>query len=263
MLENPFDLSGRVAIVTGGGTGIGEAIAHVLARYGADVVVASRKLEKLEAVAREVSAATGRRCLPVTTDVRDEEQVKAMVERTVAELGRIDILVNNAGGGYLFPLEQTPLDRWDNNIALNLTGPFLCTRAVGPHMISGGGGAIVNISSDAGRSGVRGGSAYSAGKAGLQMFTRVVAAEWGPHGIRANCICVGAIASEGALRSWDRAGLKREEMARQMPLRRIGEPEDIAWPVLFLASDASRYMSGETFGVDGGPAGMGGLPEPD
>src|SRR5207302_5275823 len=121
----------------------------------------------------------------------------------VDELGRIDIVVNNAGGSYLFPLEDTSVDRWDNSFALNVRGPFLLTQAAGRHMLDQGSGVFVNISSAAGLTGVSGGAAYSAAKSALQMLTKVVAMEWGPKGIRANCIAVGAIASEGALRSWE------------------------------------------------------------
>ncbi len=261
MAEYSFDLTDRVAIITGGGTGIGAATARVFAAHGAHCVLTSRKTENLERVAAEITRAyPGRRCLPIACDVRDEDQIEAMVARTVDELGTVDILVNNAGGAYMFPLMDTPTDRWDNNISLNLRGPFICTRVAGRHMIEQGRGAIVNVSSGAGMGGVRGGAAYSAGKAGLQMFTRVVAAEWGPRGIRANAVAVGLVASEGALRSWDRAGIDPDEIAKSIPVRRVGVPEDIAWPILFLASDAAAFVSGETLYVNGGPS-MGGIPE--
>ncbi len=262
MVEYGLDLTDQVAIVTGGGTGIGAATAKLLAQHGAHTVIASRKLENLERVAGEIEAATGRRCLPIQCDVRDEDSVNAMVERAFTELGRIDILVNNSGGGYMFPLLQTAADKWDNNVALNLRGPFLCTKAVGQHMIDNGGGRIVNISSGAGVSGVRGGAAYSASKAGLQMFTRVTAAEWGKYGIRCNAVAVGLVANEGSRRSWARAGMDEAAIVAQIPRRRVGEPEDIAWPVLFLVSTASDYVSRETLFVNGGPS-LGGLPDED
>jgi NAD(P)-dependent dehydrogenase (short-subunit alcohol dehydrogenase family) len=258
--DDPFDLSGRVAIVTGGGTGIGAETVRLLAAHGADIALASRNLQNLERVAREVSAATGRRCLPIATDVKEEDEVVRMVERTVAELGRIDILVNNAGGTRLGPLASTPTQAWDNSLALNLRGPFLCTREAGRQMLKQRRGVIVNISSGAGLSGVKGGAAYAAAKSGLQMLTRVVAAEWGPHGIRANCIAVGLVASERAVEAWKRAPLDREAMISRIPLRRVGLPRDIAYPILFLASEASAFMSGQTFAVDGGPT-MEGIPD--
>lgn len=245
MIE-PGELRGKVAIVTGGGTGIGADAARLLAGAGADVVVAARKVDRLEAVAEEVRG-IGRRCLVVPTDVREEAQCLALVERTVAELGRVDVVVNNSGGSYLFPIEDTPLEKWDNSFDLNVRGPFIITQAAGRHMLAQGGGVFVNISSATGVSGVRGGVAYASAKAGLQMMTRVVAMEWGDRGIRANAIAVGAVASEGALRSWGRAGILDDLLPR------AGQPMDIANTILFLATDASRFMNGQTLLVAGNP----------
>lgn len=262
MIDAPFDLTDRVAIITGGGTGIGAETARVFARYGAHTVIGSRKVENLKKVAAEIEDATDRKCLTVQCDVRNEDDCVNLVAQTIEHFGRVDILVNNAGGSYLYPLKDTDVDRWDNMVNLNLRGPFVVTREAGRHMMEQGHGAIINISSGAGVSGVKGGAAYSAAKAGLQMFTRVVSAEWGKYGIRANCIAVGAIASEGALRSWTKAGMDPVEMGRSMPLGRVGQPEDIAYPVLFLACDAAQYLTGETISIAGGP-GMGGLPDED
>ena len=247
MRPDPDELAGQVAIVTGGGTGIGEAAARLLAASGADVVVAARKVERLERVADEIRA-SGRRCIAVPTDVRSEEDIHRLVDTTVGELGRIDIVVNNAGGSYLFPMEDTPIDRWDNSFALNVRGPFMLTQVAGRHMLAQGGGVFVNISSGAGLNGVVGGVAYSCAKAALQMLTRVVAMEWGPKGIRANCIAVGAIASEGAIRSWTRAGLIEQGI-----LDRAGQPEDIANGILYLATSASQFMNGQTIALTGSP----------
>ena len=185
-----------------------------------------------------------------------------MVEATVAELGRVDILVNNAGGSYMFPFLTTPVDRYDNNMALNLRGPYVLIQAVAPHMVRHGGGAIVNISSAAGVQGVRGGAVYSAAKAGLQMLTRVVAAELGPRGVRCNCIAVGGVASQGALRSWARFGESAESMGARVPLRRVGQPEDVAWAVLYFVTGMSSWVTGETLGVNGGPV-LGGMADED
>ncbi|HEX3516140.1 MAG TPA: SDR family oxidoreductase [Trebonia sp.] len=247
-----------MALVTGGGTGIGAAIAEVLAFHGADVVIAGRKLDNLLAAAESIAARTGRRIVPVQTDVRHEDEVADLVRRTVREFGCIDILVNNAGGAYMFPVLKTPPERWDNSIALNLRAPYLTTLHTLPHMVAARRGTIVNISSVTAISGVRGGAAYAAGKAGLQAFTRVVAGEHGPHGIRANAIAVGTVASEGALRAWHRAGMNPADLEREIPLRRVGQPSDIAWGVFFLASDMSGWMTGQTIVIDGGPV-MGGL----
>jgi NAD(P)-dependent dehydrogenase (short-subunit alcohol dehydrogenase family) len=249
-----FDLTGRVAIVTGGGTGIGAATARVLAENGADVVIASRTLADLEEVAARIEADTGRRALPVVTDVKREDDVEAMVGRTVDVFGRVDVLVNNAGGTRLGPLESLPPKAWDSAFDLNVRSAYLATRAVGPHMRSVGGGAIVNVSSGAGLTGVKGGAHYASAKAALQMFTRVSAAEWGPHGIRCNCVAVGLVASERAVAAWEVAGLSPEAMTADRPARRPGRPEEVAYPVLFLVSDAASFVNGETLAVNGGPA---------
>jgi NAD(P)-dependent dehydrogenase (short-subunit alcohol dehydrogenase family) len=256
--KDPFAIEGKVAIVTGGGTGIGAATARLLAMYGATPVIASRKADNLQRVAAEIEAETGRHVTWVETDVRDEGSCSQLVERTVAEEGRLDVLVNNAGGAYMFPFVDTPVDRFDNNIGLNLRGPYVLSQLAAPHMIAQGGGTIVNISSGAGINGVKGGAVYSAGKAGLQMLTRVVAAELGPKGIRCNCIAVGGVASEGALRSWARFGQSAESMGSHVPLRRVGMPEDIAWGVLYFAGDMSSWVSGQTLSIDGGPV-LGGM----
>lgn len=255
-----FSLTDRVAIVTGGGTGIGAATARLFAEHGAHVVVASRTVAELERVAAEVEEATGRRCVPVPTDIKEEEQVVRLVERTIEELGKVDILVNNAGGTRLGRLEDLPTRAFDSAVGLNLRGAYLCTREAGRHMIEQRSGAIVNVSSGAGVTGVKGGAHYASAKAGLQMFTRVTAAEWGRYGIRANCVAVGLVASERAVEAWEVARLDQRAMVQGIPLGRAGEPIEVAYAMLFLVSDAASYVSGQTFSVDGGP-GMGGIPD--
>jgi NAD(P)-dependent dehydrogenase (short-subunit alcohol dehydrogenase family) len=258
-----LDLTGLVAIVTGAGTGIGARTSHVLAEHGADVALAGRKAERLEATAESVRTSTGRAALVVPTDVREDDSVQALIDATVARYGRIDLLINNAGGAYMFALKDTPPDRWRNAIELNLTSAYLCSRAAAPHLFQSPSAAIVNISSAAGVHGVKGGAAYAAGKAGLQMFTRVTAAEWGPKGVRCNAIAVGGVASEGAIRSWARFGATPDSMGAGVPLRRVGWPEDIANGVLFLTSPMGSWITGQTISIDGGPGSMGGLADAD
>lgn len=153
----------------------------------------------------------------------------------------------------MYPLMDTPPDRWRNTVALNLDSVYLCMRAALPHLAEAPGAAIVNISSAAGVLGVKGGAAYASAKAGLQMLTRVAAAEWGPKDVRCNAIAVGSVATEGALRSWARFGATAESMGREVPLRRVGRPDDIAYGVLFLVSPMSVWITGQTLAIDGGP----------
>jgi citronellol/citronellal dehydrogenase len=253
MISEQLDFSGRVAIVTGGGTGIGYATAMQLARLGANVVIAARTADELEAAAARITEASGNRCLAVPTDVKQEDACIAMVQRTMDEFGRVDILVNNAGGTRMGPLESIPTRGWDSIFDLNARSAYFCTREAGKHMIAQRSGSIVNISSGAGVNGVKGGAHYSAAKSALQMFTRVTAAEWGRFGIRANCVAAGAIASERVSEAWKVAGLDEAEMGKATPLGRLGTPDDMANMIVFFASDAASYISGETISVCGGP----------
>ena len=260
MISDLLDFTGRVAIVTGGGTGIGYAAARQFAKLGASVVIASRTADELEAAAARIAKESGGRCLAVPTDVKDEDACIRMVERTVDEFGRVDILVNNAGGTRMGPLEAIPTRGWDSIFELNVRSAYVCTREAGKHMIAQKSGAIISISSGAGVNGVRGGAHYSAAKSALQMFTKVTAAEWGKHGIRANCVAAGAIASPRVLDAWKVAGLDPDAMGAAIPLRRTGTPEEMANMIVFFASDAASYITGQTISVDGGPA-LGGIPD--
>ena len=258
MITDGLDFTGRLAIVTGGATGIGYATALQLARLGADTVIASRTVDELEAAAARIASISGKRCLPVPTDVKDEAACIRMVEQAMAAFGRIDILVNNAGGTRMGPLEHIPSRGWHSIFELNTHSTYYCTREAGRHMIAAKSGAIVNISSGAGENGVKGGAHYSAAKAAVQMFTRVTAAEWGRYGVRCNCVAAGAIASERVLHAWTVAGLDPAEMGSTIPLGRTGTPDEMANMIVFLASDAASYITGQTIGVNGGPA-LGGI----
>jgi NAD(P)-dependent dehydrogenase (short-subunit alcohol dehydrogenase family) len=253
MLSTYNDLTGRVAIVTGGARGIGKAIALLLAEAGADVVIAGRRQEPLDDTATAIAQVTGRRCIGVSTDVREAEQASALIDRTIAEFGRLDILVNNAGRGSHAPLRKMAAEVWDNDVSLNLNAAFYCAQAAYPHLSANGNGAIVNISSLAGVHGTMGVGAYSAAKAGLQQFTRVAAAEFGPKGVRVNCVAPGMIATEIAQRGWAKTGFDAMAACQSFPLRRPGKPEEVAQAVLFLVSDAASYITGETLTVGGGP----------
>ena len=259
-MSNTYDLAGRVAIVTGGGTGIGAATASLLAANGADVVIASRTVEELERKAAAIEGESGRRCLAVPTDVKIEEQVVALVQRTVDEFGRIDILVNNAGGTRMGPLAGITTKAWDASFDLNVRGPYFCTREAGRHMVAQESGVIVNVSSGAGVHGVKGGAHYSSAKAALQMLTTVTAAEWGRYGIRANCVAVGLVASERAVEAWRVANIDATAMASGIPLGRAGTPKEVAEAIAFFASDGASYISGQTLSVSGGPS-IGGIPD--
>jgi NAD(P)-dependent dehydrogenase (short-subunit alcohol dehydrogenase family) len=252
-----FSLTGKVALVTGGSRGIGEATAKLLARAGADVAVTSRKLPDLERVAGEVRA-LGRRALAVECHVGRMEQLEPLVQRVVDELGRIDVLVNNAGTSFFAPAIEMSEKAWDTVMNLDLKGLFFLSQAAARRMRDqGSGGSIVNISSVAGYHPQMLSGHYSIAKAAVIMATQVMAAEWSPFGIRANCIAPGAIETKlyGAmyeLMPKEQAEAMRAETRKRIPLRRVGEPDEIANGVLYLASSASSYVTGQTFAIDGG-----------
>jgi gluconate 5-dehydrogenase len=250
---NLFDLSGKTAIVTGGGKGIGRQMADGLAEAGANVVVCARQAERCEEAAAELAERHGVQALGLGCDVRDPEQVQAVVARTVADFGRVDVLVNNAGVVWGATPEDMPLEGWQKVVDVNLTGVFLFSQAAGRVMIGGDGGVIVNIASVAGLHGappeIVNTVVYHATKGGVIAFTRDLAWKWAPHGIRVNAIAPGWFPSDMANFVLEHAG---EELVRRVPLRRFGGPEDLKGPVVFLASDASAYVTGHTLVVDGG-----------
>jgi NAD(P)-dependent dehydrogenase (short-subunit alcohol dehydrogenase family) len=246
-----FDLGGKTAIVTGGGSGIGRDMAQALAEAGANVVLCARKVERCEQAASEL-AQLGVKALGLRCDVREPDEVQAVVDRTKAELGRIDVLVNNAGTVWGAPPEDTPLHGWQKVIDVNLTGVFLFAQAVGRTMIADGGGKIVNIASVAGLGGappeVMNAIAYNASKGGVIAFTRDLACKWARHGINVNAIAPGWFPSEMSRFVLD----QKPEVVEHIPLRRFGGPDDLKGAILFLASAASDYVTGHTLVVDGG-----------
>jgi len=251
--DDRFSLTGRVAIVTGSGTGIGRATATVLARYGADVVLAARRVELLEATARIIEG-LGRRALVVPTDVTDDAQCEALVARTVDDLGRVDVLVNNAGGTISKPPEAWTPAEWHRIIDLNLGSVWFCSRPAAEQMLAQGGGSIVNISSGASFLALPNVAPYGAAKAGMNSLTRALAAAWTPGGVRVNAVACGAVQTEGYGASTRRATLPATAvLGPGNAMNRVGQPEEIAYAVLFFASDASSYCSGQTLWVNGGP----------
>lgn len=249
MAKSIYDLTGRVAIVTGGGTGIGKAISLDLAQAGANLTIASRDPAHLEGTAKAIRA-LGRECLTVPTDVRQPDQVENMVKQTLNELGRLDILVNNAGASFRAPAEKISPNGWNAVIAINLTGTFLCCRAAFETMAKQKKGVIINISSIAGRDGDPGMAHYGAAKAGVINLTKSLAAEWAKYGIRVNCIAPGPVETEGVKQVF---AVKGGEVIAQMALGRWGQPEEVAHAVLFLTSEAASFITGVTLDVDGGP----------
>jgi NAD(P)-dependent dehydrogenase (short-subunit alcohol dehydrogenase family) len=244
-------LEGRVALITGGGRGIGRAIARGYAREGADVaIVYVRHPEAAEAVVDELRA-LGRRSAAYPADTADAQAVRAVVDRVVEDFGRVDVLVNNAGVLVRSPfLEMAPEDL-DRVVAVNLRGPFHCAQAVARHMVRQGGGVIINITSEAARRTLPDLSAYGATKAGVVHLTRCMAVELAPYGIRVNSIAPGMTETD-----INRERLKdpafRESRLQRIPLRRIADPEDLVEVAILLASDGSRMMTGADVAVDGG-----------
>jgi 7-alpha-hydroxysteroid dehydrogenase len=244
-----FRLDDQVAIVTGSGRGIGAGAALAFADAGADVVVSARTLSQLEETAEKVRA-RGRRALVVECDVLDPEQRKQLVEKSVAEFGRLDILVNNAGGWPPKPTLDTSEDEFDACFRFNVTSAFAMTRLAVPKMVeTTGSGAIVNISSVAGRFNARGFAAYGTAKSALSFLTRSLAQDFAPK-VRVNGIAVGSILTDALV------GFMNDDLERQMlaktPMARLGQVEDIAACALYLASPAASYVTGEIYGVNGG-----------
>ncbi|GAA3663170.1 glucose 1-dehydrogenase [Nocardioides ginsengisoli] len=240
------NLENKIAIVTGAGQGIGKAIAAKLAAEGATVVVTDIN----EATAKETAGEIGGGAVGIATDVTDRTSVDAMVDQVVAQFGRVDVLVNNAGWDKAEPFVDSEPETWDRVIAINLYGVLNTSKKVLPLMIAQGGGRVVNLGSDAGRVGSSGEAVYSAAKGGVIAFTKATAREVARAGVAVNCVCPGP--TDTALFASMGGERLREALAKAIPMRRLGQPEDLANAVAFYASDEAAFITGQTVSVSGG-----------
>lgn len=251
-MKDIFSVAGKATIVTGGGTGIGIAIAREFAIRDAPVLIASRNAEHLEPVRNEIRKLGGR-CEMFVVDVRDAAKCDEMIAEAVRLFGRLDVMINNHGGSITTPSLNLSPNGWRAVVAINLDGTFFCSKAAARQFIAqGGGGSIINLSSTSGVHGSATMLPYAASKAGVIKLTESHAAEWGRHGIRVNCIAPGPVTTAGAAeRIWPNDDV-RNMMLRSRALGRFGVVEDIAWPCIFLASEAAGWMTGATMVIDGG-----------
>jgi len=245
-----MSLAGRVAVVTGASRGLGRAIALALAEAGADVALAARAKRDLEDTGALVQRA-GRRALVAPTDVASYAEVEALMGRAVRELGRLDIVVNNAGVAKVAPLAEMTPDDWRFMVDANLTGVFNGCRAAAPHLIAQKSGKVINVASVLGQVGLPGYTIYAATKGGVIALTRALGVEWARHGIQVNAIAPGWFATDMTDPAFSDPKIN-ERLTRDIPMRRIGRPEEIGPLAVYLASDASAFMTGQTIFLDGG-----------
>lgn len=245
-----FALPGKRAVVTGGSKGIGSDIARVLAEAGADVAIVGRDRAGLAETAALVRG-HGRVCHEIVADLGSSDETLRAADEALAAFGTVDILVNNAGIARIEPLLELTLDQWDETQAVNLRAPFLLARALVPGMIAQRRGKIINISSQAGVIALNDHGAYCASKGGLNMLTKVMAVEWGPHNIQVNSVCPTVILTPMGVQVWGEPS-KGDPMLAKIPLRRFGMPQEVADLVLFLAAPASDLITGDVILIDGG-----------
>ncbi|MGI8424640.1 MAG: SDR family NAD(P)-dependent oxidoreductase [Chloroflexota bacterium] len=245
-----FDLSGRVALVTGAGRGLGRVMAMALAAAGADLAVCSRTASEIESL-RDEAAALGRRAEALVADVTDEAACERLVEETVARLGRLDILVNNAGMNIRKPVLELTAAEYEQVLRVNLHGYFLCARAAGRRMVAQGSGKVINISSIMGTVALANQAAYASSKGAIEQLTKVMALEWAAHGVQVNAIAPTYFETE-LTRPLFEDGERNRFITERTPMGRWGQPHELAGAVIFLASDASSYITGHTLVVDGG-----------
>jgi NAD(P)-dependent dehydrogenase (short-subunit alcohol dehydrogenase family) len=265
-LTNVFRLDGKVAVVTGASYGLGVLFAEVLASAGADVAVMARSVDKLEET-RQLVASLGRRGIAVAGDVTSYEDCERVVDETVGQLGRLDILVNNAGWAddRLVRTERCEPEMFERMVKTDLVGLFYMTRAAAPAMLRGGGGSIINLSSIFGMAGSENRTAgYFAAKGGVNQLSRLLACEWGDRNLRVNALAPNFFMSEMTRALLEDSGMA-DWMRSRTPMRRLGELSELVGPFLFLASDASSFVTGTVLCVDGGWSASGGyaqLPQP-
>ncbi len=251
-MKDIFKLDGKVAVVTGGAGGIGEALALGLGIHGANVVVSSRNQEAIDKVAEKITEASGKEAVAVASDVTDESSVQAMVDKVVEKFGKIDILVNAMGMNIKRDAFEYPMEDWDKLFDVNVKGTMIACKTVGNVMKKQGEGAIVNLSSVRGIRGYTGGNTgYCATKGAVELITRALALEWAPVGIRVNALGPALVITPGTRHIAENPELAKK-YASAVPMGRIGMPEDMVGAVIFLASDAASFVSGQTIYVDGG-----------
>jgi NAD(P)-dependent dehydrogenase (short-subunit alcohol dehydrogenase family) len=250
-----FDLNGKKAFVTGASRGIGQAIAVTLAEAGADLALVARGEEGLAATADQV-AGHGRKAFVIAADMTDADAVSRAVATAIEQLGHVDIVVNNAGGSnFMVPFLDLRLPGWDKLLRLNLTSAMYVCHAIGGHLAERGRGSVINVASVAGLTAAPLVSPYGAAKAGLISLTKTLAVEWAGSGVRVNALCPGWTATELNRNLWDDEAASKATIA-SVPMQRWGRAEEMTGPALFLASDASSYMTGQVLVVDGGQTAM-------
>ncbi len=247
-----MSLTGRVALVTGGARGIGAAVADALAEAGADVAIGDIDAAGAGHTAAQVAKEHGGRAIGVAMDITSRDSVDAAIATVESELGPLAVLVNNAGIDIIKPFAESTVDEWDLIISVNLKGTLHCCQSALVGMVGRGGGVIVNFASDAGRVGSSGEAVYSATKGGVIAFSKTLARETARHGIRVNCVSPGPTDTALLAQIADQNPKLRDALARSIPMRRVGEPADIAPAVVFLAGDGARYITGQTISVSGG-----------